>query len=55
MLKVFGNIYSQSKEDFDTLVQCLANDGFQVALLNETNGTIIKEVADLSEEPEVSE
>jgi len=46
MLKVYGNIYSQNKEDFNILVQALENDGFQVALINETNGTIIKEVPD---------
>ena len=53
MLKVFGNIYSQNRDDFAILVQALQNDGFQIALLNETNGTIIKEVQDQDEEPEI--
>ena len=55
MLKVFGTIYSQNKDDFNALCKSLANDGFEVALQNETNGTVIKQVTDLNEEPEIQE
>lgn len=53
MLKAFGNVSSYNKDDFNILVKALENDGFQVALLTETNGTVIKEVSDLEEEPEI--
>ena len=49
MLKVFGTLYGNVKEDFDAMVKALTNDGFQIAYQSETNGTVIKEVQTLDE------
>jgi hypothetical protein len=50
MLKNYGQIYSSVKEDFDAMANTLKKDGFQIAYMTETNGTVIKEVPDLESE-----
>lgn len=49
MLKVYGGIYSNTKDDFDVMAKALSNEGFQIAYQNETSGTVIKEVQTLDE------
>lgn len=49
MLKIYGQIYSNSKEDFDVLTNALRDNGFDIAYQSETNGTVVKEVASLAE------
>ena len=49
MLKIYGQIYSNSKEDFDVLTNELRDNGFDIAYQSETNGTVVKEVASLAE------
>jgi len=49
MLKVYGNLYGNVKEDFDALVSALTREGFEIAYQSETNGTVIKEVQTLDE------
>ena len=44
MLKVFGHIYSDNAEDFNTLITALEKEGYEVAYDYPTNATIIKEV-----------
>ena len=50
MLKNYGQIYSSVKEDFDAMAASLAKDGFQIAYMTPTNGTVVKEVPDLESE-----
>ena len=52
MLVVYGNIYSDNDEHFNELKQLLTNNGFQIAYNSPYNATIIKEVADESEDTE---
>lgn len=49
MLKVFGHIYSNSADDFKTIMTSLKNDGFEVAIEGDNSGTIIKDVASLED------
>lgn len=49
MLKIYGQIYSSSKEDFDVLTNALRDNGFDIAYQSETNGTVVKEVTSLVE------
>ena len=49
MLKIYGQIYSNSKEDFDVLTNALRDNGFDIAYQSETNGTVVKEVTSLVE------
>ena len=49
MLKVYGGVYANTKEEFEVLKQAIENDGFTVAYNSETSGTIIKEVQSLEE------
>lgn len=55
MLKVFGNMYSGSKEDLNAIVSALENDGFEIAYVSDLNVTIIKNVDSLTAINEVSE
>lgn len=52
MLKVFGNYYSDNKENFNEVKKVLEEGGFQIAYNSPYNATIIKEVADESEDTE---
>ena len=54
MLKNYGQIYSSSKEDFEAMAASPAKDGFQIAYMTETNGTVIKEVQDLESTTETA-
>ena len=49
MLKVFGGIYGNTKEDFEALRTAIEDNGFEVAYSSDTSGTIIKEVQSLEE------
>ena len=55
MLKVFGHIYSNSKEDFNAIKASLENDGFEIAYEGDNSGSIIKDVASLNGEDEDAE
>ena len=55
MLKVFGHIYSNAKEDFEQLSLALEREGFKVAYEGEMNGSVIKEVNSLNGEDEDAE
>lgn len=50
MLKVYGHIYSDSKERFDEVTSALSKQGFEIAYDSDTNATIIKEVEDEQED-----
>ena len=52
MLKVFGHVYANDKEDFETIKTALEREGFTVAYENEMNGSVIKEVNSLNGEEE---
>ena len=49
MLKVFGTLYGNSPEGFEAMKAVLEADGFEIAYVNEVNGTVIKEVETLHE------
>ncbi len=49
MLKVFGTLYGNSPEGFEAMKTVLEANGFEVAYLNEVNGTVIKDVESLHE------
>ena len=49
MLKTIGSMYTNTKEEFTNLVTILENAGYEVAYINELQGTIIKEVESLDE------
>ena len=49
MLKVFGGIYGNNKQDFDLITEALTSKGFEIAYQNETSGTVIKEVNTLDD------
>ena len=49
MLKVFGGIYANTKEDYEVLKNAIEDNGFEVAYNSETSGTIIKEVQSLED------
>ena len=55
MLKVFGHIYANDKNDFELLTNALENDGYQIAYEGETSGSIIKEVQSLNGDDENAE
>lgn len=50
MLKTVGSINAYTKEEFSNLVSILENAGYEVAYINDANGTIIKEVDSLDNE-----
>lgn len=50
MLKVYGHIYSDSKERFDEVTSALSKQGFEIAYDSDTNATIIKEAEDEQED-----
>lgn len=49
MLKVFGHIYSNTKEDFEVVMSALEREGFTVAYEGEMNGSVIKDVNSLED------
>jgi len=53
MLKVFGHIYSDNKDNFKEVADVLTNAGFELAYEFENSATIIKEVEDESEDTAV--
>lgn len=55
MLKVFGHIYSSTREDFDEIKASLENDGFEIAYEGDNSGTVIKDVVSLDGEEEDAE
>lgn len=50
MLKMFANIYSNSKEDFDVVVKSLEKDGYTIAYQFDNSGIVLKEVDTLESE-----
>lgn len=50
MLKFYGNIYGQTKEDFEELKKSLEKDGFSIAYQTEVTGAVVGEVEEQSEE-----
>ena len=52
MLKVYGNVYSDRKEQFDEIVRVLENGGFEIAYNYDNNGIVMKEVETLHPEEE---
>lgn len=52
MLKVFGHIYANEKNDFEQIADALRREGYQIAYEGEINGSVIKEVSNLTEETE---
>ena len=55
MLKVFGHVYSSNTEDYETIKSALEREGFSVAWEGETNGSVIKDVANLNGDDEDAE
>lgn len=55
MLKVFGHVYANNTEDYETIKTALEREGFTVAWEGEVNGAVIKEVASLNGEDEDAE
>jgi hypothetical protein len=55
MLKDFGNIFANSKENFAEIERALNDNGFEIAHDTETSGVIVKEVATLNGEDEDAE
>lgn len=55
MLKVFGHIYANTKEDFEQVANALEREGYQIAYEGEMNGSVIKEVNSLNGEDEDAE
>lgn len=49
MLKIVGNIYSNTKEEFAEIANVLTNAGYQIAYISDNNGSIVKEVESLDE------
>lgn len=49
MLKVIGNLYSDTKDEFEEIATTLKNAGYQIAYISDRNGTVIKEVESLDE------
>lgn len=49
MLKVFGSLYGSTSEGFEAMKAALEDNGFEVAYVNESQGTIIKDVENLHE------
>jgi len=52
MLKVYGNIYSENKDDFNEMIRVLESSGFQIAYRHPNNADVIKEVSDEETESE---
>ncbi len=52
MLKSYGNISANSKNEMNELDTALNNAGFQIAYINDVMGTIIKEVPDIDQDDE---
>jgi len=50
MLKVFGNAYSDNKDNFSEIVKALENAGFEIAYQYDNSGIIMKEVTSLNED-----
>lgn len=48
MLKTFGTLYTNNKEDLQEILALIEPAGFQIAYVNEAGGNIIKEVEDLN-------
>ena len=42
MLKVYGQLFTQSAEGMEALVEVLESAGYEVAFVNQQNATIIK-------------
>lgn len=55
MLKVFGHIYANTKEDFADVANSLVREGYMIAYEAETSGSVIKEVESLNGEDEDAE
>lgn len=55
MLKVFGNVYSDNKDNFDVIVRALEREGFEIAYNTENSGVVEKEVSNLNEDEENAE
>lgn len=55
MLKVYGNAYSDNKENFKEIVDALEREGFEIAYSYENSGIIMKEVQSLNDESENQE
>ena len=55
MLKQFGGIYANTKDDFEVLRASIEREGFTVAYTSEVSGSVIKEVASLTEDTEDAE
>lgn len=53
MLKVYGNAYSDNKENFKEIAKALENGGFELAYQYENSAVILKEVSSLNPEEEV--
>ena len=47
MFKVCGNLYGQTKVDFEEMRQVLEASGYQVAYQSEIGGVVIKEMPDI--------
>lgn len=47
MLKSYGNISANSKNEMNELDTALNNAGFQIAYINDVMGIIVKQVPDL--------
>jgi hypothetical protein len=50
MLKMFANIYSNTKEDFDVVAKSLEKDGYTIAYQFDNAGIVLKEVDALESE-----
>lgn len=50
MLKMYGNIYGQTVEDFNAIKEALEAEGFQIAYQTEVAGAVVKEVESVENE-----
>ena len=50
MLKMFANIYSYTKEDFDVVAKSLEKEGYTIAYQFDNAGVVLKEVDALESE-----
>jgi len=50
MLKMFANIYSNTKEDFEVVAKSLEKEGYTIAYQFDNAGVVLKEVDALESE-----
>lgn len=49
MLKCYGTLYANNKEELNEILAVLEHEGFQLAYTNNAGGNIVKEVPDQEE------